>query len=101
MTAGIVTVRVSSQSLLREPHSSLTLLTSLFFCGTPHILSVEDLLLTVFSLITSEQILLDCCNALTGVKARRWRVSDFESLVLGWRAFRCGWGPGSLLGGSD
>src|SRR5712671_411117 len=60
VTAGIVTVRVSSQSLLREPHSSLTLLTSLFFCGTPHILSVEDLLLTVFSLITSEQILLDC-----------------------------------------
>jgi len=41
-----------------------------------------------------------CCNALAGVKARRWRVGDFESLVLGWRAFCYGWGPGSLRGGS-
>ena len=30
---------------------------------------------------------LDYCNALTGVKARRWRIGDFESEVLDWRAF--------------
>ena len=41
------------------------------------------------------------CNALTGVKARRWQVGDFKSLVLGWRAFYYRWGPGSLLGGSE